>query len=386
MAPAGVVVSYTLYSGTTTCSNTGTDITTTILPSGKVGFALATSDSIIVHGTGITTGTNTVDNGTPYTNTCVAGSTGNITDFYFYPATPTPTATNTATATATATATNTPTATATATNTATATGSATPTATPTSTSTATPTNTSTATATATGSTTPTATPTSTSTATATATNTPGPQAPAVSVISKCAEPNLTSTVCDVPFGNTLSVDNNQNINYIVTITNLGDATSNIAANDPLMGGQTFLGCIPAPGCTYSSTLNTVFFNTGPIAAGASISYYIRVELGIGPEAVFNTATITNGPSSSTTTVIVGGPGTPSLTPVIPVVVVVNTAVPTNTAIPTNTAVPPTNTPVPPTPVPPTSTATVASQNGSTRVKPSVITWLLVRSTAPHTAT
>jgi Domain of unknown function DUF11 len=200
--------------------------------------------------------------------------------------------------------------------------------------------------------------------------------------------NLTSTVCDVPFGNTLSVDNNQNINYIVTITNLGDATSNIAANDPLMGGQTFLGCIPAPGCTYSSTLNTVFFNTGPIGAGASISYYIRVELGIGPETVFNTATITNGPSSSTTTVIVGGPGTPSLTPVIPVVVVVNTAVPTNTAIPTNTAVPPTNTPVPPTntPVPPTSTAAVASQNGSTRVKPSGITWQSVASTGPHTAT
>jgi hypothetical protein len=85
----------------------------------------------------------------------------------------------------------------------------------------------------------------------------------------------------VPFGNTLSVHNNQNINYIVTITNIGDATSNIAANDPLNPGQTFLGCIPAPGCTYNSVLNTVFFNTGPIAAGASISYYIRVEVGVG---------------------------------------------------------------------------------------------------------
>ncbi|HEY8685685.1 MAG TPA: hypothetical protein VIO57_08775, partial [Chloroflexota bacterium] len=199
------------------------------------------------------------------------------------------------------------------------------------------------------------TPTSTSTATATATNTPGPQAPAVSVISKCAEPNLTSTVCDVPFGNTLSVDNNQNINYIVTITNLGGATSNIAASDPLAltVGQSFLGCMPAPGCTYDSVLNMVFFNTGPIAAGASISFYVRVELSMGPQTVYNTATIANGPSSSTTTVIVNGPGNPNLTPVIPVVVV-NTAVPTNTPVPP-TAVPPTNTPVPPTAVPPTNT-------------------------------
>jgi uncharacterized repeat protein (TIGR01451 family) len=85
----------------------------------------------------------------------------------------------------------------------------------------------------------------------------------------------------VPFGNTLSAHNNQNINYIVTITNIGAASSNIAANDPLAAGQTFLGCIPAPGCSYSSTLDTVFFNTGPIAAGASVSYYIRIELGIG---------------------------------------------------------------------------------------------------------
>jgi hypothetical protein len=40
----------------------------------------------------------------------------------------------------------------------------------------------------------------------------------------------------VPFGNTLSVHNNQNINYIVTITNIGGDTSNIAANDPLAPG------------------------------------------------------------------------------------------------------------------------------------------------------
>jgi uncharacterized repeat protein (TIGR01451 family) len=181
----------------------------------------------------------------------------------------------------------------------------------------------------------------------------------------------------VPFGNTLSAHNNQQINYIVTITNSGSTDlSNIAGSDQLQPGQIFLGCIPAPGCTYNSVLNTVMLNTGPITAHTSISYYIRVQMGIGPETVLNTAVITSplelAQSSQTTTVNVGGQGTPPSGGVVPVVVV-NTAVPatatavpatstpvpaTATAIPaTATAVPPTATAVPPTatPVPPTAT-------------------------------
>jgi hypothetical protein len=209
----------------------------------------------------------------------------------------------------------------------------------------------------------------------TPTNTPTltPTSPGITIIrsiTKCAEPNLTTTFCTVPFGNTVQAVSGQHINYIVTITNVSGSTATITAVDPLAAGQTFLGCIPSPGCSYDPVLNTVNLNTGPIGVGASVSFYIRVQMGVGPETVLNTATITStpgGPSQTTTVIIPGVPGTPISTPFIPIVVV-NTAVPTNTPtstpvpatstpLPANTAVPPTNTPVPPTatPVPPTST-------------------------------
>ena len=81
-------------------------------------------------------------------------------------------------------------------------------------------------------------------------------------------------------------------------------------------GQTFLGCIPNPGCSYNAVLNAVTLNTGPIGVGVSVSFYIRVQMGVGPETVLNPATIITPPSgtSQTTTVIVNGPGTPSITP------------------------------------------------------------------------
>ena len=180
-------------------------------------------------------------------------------------------------------------------------------------------------------------------------------------------------------------------------------------------GQTFLGCIPNPGCSYNAVLNAVTLNTGPIGVGVSVSFYIRVQMGVGPETVLNTATITTPPggTSQTTTVIIpGSPGTPSITPIIPVFTVntpvpptstpvppTNTPVPaTNTPLPANTAVPPTNTPVPPTntpvptdtpvpptntPVPPTDTPVPAVPTNTPKPKPTATT---VPATAVPTAT
>ena len=128
---------------------------------------------------------------------------------------------------------------------------ATPTPTSTSTaivSTSTPTATSTPTgivSTSTPTSTPTATPTGT-VPTSTPTSTPTVSTPAVQTIHKCAELNLTSTVCTVPYGNTVNATNGQNLNYIVTITNSSSGTASIVASDPLAAGQTFLGCLPTP--------------------------------------------------------------------------------------------------------------------------------------------
>jgi len=163
------------------------------------------------------------------------------------------------------------------------------------------------------------------------------------------------------YGNSITMASGANITYVVTIDNSGSGTvSNVTATDTLAAGQTYItsvnNCIPAPGCTFNVLTNTVTFNTGPIAAHTSISFYVYVAVGTGPEPVLNTAFITSPTTgqSETTTVTVPGATSPVITPIIPVVVV-STPIPTVTAIPTSTPVPP--------------TATVTSQNGSARNRP-----------------
>jgi hypothetical protein len=208
-------------------------------------------------------------------------------------------------------------------------------------------------------------------------------------------PVVTTLTCS-SFGNTLTVPSGGQYVYIVTIANTsttpfdppalilvnGVPLANITATDVLALGQTFMSCLPSPGCGFiagpAGTAGTVTFDTGPIPAQTSVSFYITVQAGTGPLQLFNTATIPFGPTSETTTVNVLAPEILTLTPVIPVVVV-NTPVPTatstatatSTVTATGTVVPATNTPVPvaTNTAVPTATSTVAAATATATVAP-----------------
>lgn len=399
------------------CFSSSAQLTGTLVLSGtgtyvfKIGSTLTTASSAVVSssscnvfwqvGSSATLGTGTTFAGSIIANTSVTLNTGASVTGGTYALngavtlgsntvsapscapgpSPTPTSTDTPTSTPTTGPTGTPTATITATTIPSATG--TPTSTPTNTLVPTDTPVGTGVAgspTSTPTDTPTLMPTSTSTSTATATNTVAPTAtlvPNTGTIHKCVTSVVVPT-CSA-YGNVISVGNNQQVTYVVTLANTGSTTASFTGTDVLAPGQTFISCAPTPGCGYvvgpSGTAGSLTFVTGPIAPQASVSFYVTVRIGTGPVTILNTARIPLGPPSETTTIHVSGPGQSLGTPVIPIITV-NTPVATPTSSPTATStfVAATNTPVVATSTPTfTATATSTSTVTSTATATSTAT-------------